>query len=75
MNVRELIENLAGLDPEAEVIIDAPLHCSRGPSYSPTGNLILPVILVKVGRFPHEQFWVSIQGTDTWGLNCGVEKD
>lgn len=73
MNVRQLIEHLLKSDLEAEVMIDAPLCCSRSPVVA-TDSLSLPVRCVKLGVFPDSgKSWLIVQGTDAWGLNNGVE--
>ncbi len=61
MNVRQLIQNLMSLDMEAEVMVEA-------------RKLSLPVRSITPGIFPYSgKNWVSINGTDAWGLNQGIE--
>ncbi|MHB8107654.1 MAG: hypothetical protein ACYDH4_09565 [Candidatus Cryosericum sp.] len=84
MNVRQLIAHLEKLDPKAEIMVDAPYYCSKGPEYRATGSLALPVRCLKTGIFTKHDGrhlvpegkdslpWVMLQGTDAWGLDQGV---
>lgn len=77
MKVRELIRALADEDPEAEVIISAPLECDR--SNPRRGRLDLPTYGISAGRFVEPDMvkgrpWVRIQGTDAWGMYIPSEK-
>lgn len=76
MTVRELIRELTrdDVDPNAEVMISAPLACDRGrPGL--VGHLDLPTRAVETGHFAgpkddafYGKPWAMIMGTDVWSL-------
>jgi len=76
MTVQQLIHALSrpGIDPDAEVIIRAPLCLSRAPGNDPdrTDSLDLPVRCVETGHFvvrgEEGPPWTMIVGTDVWGM-------
>ena len=62
MKVRELLDNLQGLDPEAEVMVE-------------TGGLTWPVLELEEGAFPATgKGWMMVRGTPVWGQNRGVRR-
>jgi hypothetical protein len=62
------------MDMEAEIIVDTSL-----PFYFGGQHMIIPVRSVSTGNFQdgtmENKAWVSINGTEVWGLNQGVEKE
>lgn len=78
MKVRQLVQHLVTLDMDAEVMVDAPLSCARSDVAQHGGNLTLPVLAVTFGVFQSGNAkgrpWVSIVGTDIWGLDLGIRK-
>jgi hypothetical protein len=76
MTVKQLIHALSrpDVDPEAEVIISAPLCLSRAPGNDPErkDSLDLPVRCVETGNFVVQsetgEPWAMIIGTDVWGV-------
>ena len=76
MTAGELRLLLVDVDPEAEVVIRAPLVECLGPVVDqegrPCGTLILPTRGIEVGVFPLgspagcSEKWVSIHGCGSW---------
>lgn len=69
MKVRDLMEKLRTLNPDAEVTINAPFSASK--SNPRPGHLWIPSYKVTSGEFASGEFkgkpWVCIEGTDVWG--------
>jgi len=73
MKVRDLFRLLANEDLDAEVMVSVDMMLSR--SDPRPGVLIVPTRCVEAGRFVDGsmagQPWVSVIGTDAWGLSPG----
>jgi len=73
MKVRDLFRLLANEDLDAEVMVSVDMMLSR--SDPRPGVLIVPTRCIEAGRFVDGsmagQPWVSVIGTDAWGLSPG----
>lgn len=73
MNVRQLMEHLYTLDPNSEIMVDAPLNCAEGQTDNPS-HLVLPVRCVQRGTFPaNGKPFAIVVGNLFWGQNQPVE--
>ncbi len=76
MTALELVKLLLDGPLDAEVMVQAPLECARGPVVDreghPTGRLDLPTLGVARGTFYGEptgpREWVAVRGCGAWRI-------
>lgn len=77
MKVGRAIELLQKLDPDSELMISAPLACSKDRVVVTNETLDIPVRSIRVGCFSgtpgHIGNYAMLVGTSVWRLDHGIE--